>query len=92
MGDMKQFMEFEIIQKIVAQVMGIDTDIITEETSFADDLGADSLDIFQIIMAIEEHFEIEINDEDAESIVTVGDVVERIIKLGGSEVGSEGLR
>ncbi len=74
-------MEFEIIQKIVAQVMNVDEDSITEDTSFADDLGADSLDIFQIIMAIEEHFEVEVSDEDAQTIVTVGDAARKIAKL-----------
>ncbi|MCR5520420.1 MAG: acyl carrier protein [Lachnospiraceae bacterium] len=85
-------MEFEIIQRIVAQVMGIEEDSITEDTSFADDLGADSLDIFQIIMALEEQFEVEIDDEDAQSIFTVGDAARKIVKLGGSDFGGEGLR
>ncbi|MCR5829255.1 MAG: acyl carrier protein [Lachnospiraceae bacterium] len=82
-------MEFEIIQKIVAQVMGVEAESVGEDTSFADDLGADSLDVFQIIMAIEEQFEVEINDEDAQSIVTVGDAAKMIAKLGGGEVGSD---
>jgi acyl carrier protein len=77
------YMEFEIIQKIVAQVMGVEPESIDGDTSFSDDLGADSLDIFQIIMAIEEQFEIEISDEDAQSIVTVGDAARQIAKLGG---------
>ena len=51
---------------------------ITEDTTFVDDLGADSLDIFQIIMGIEETFDIEIDNEEAEKIVTVGDAVEQI--------------
>jgi len=71
-------MEFEKLQSIISEVLGIDADSITLETTFVDDLGADSLDIFQIIMAIEEEFEIEINNEDAESIVTVADAVEQI--------------
>jgi len=75
-------MEFDAIKKIVAQVMGVDPDSITEDTSFTDDLGADSLDIFQIIMAIEEQFEIEIDDEEAQQIVTVGDAAEQIAKYG----------
>lgn len=71
-------MEFEKLQKIISEVLNVDEDEITIETSFVDDLGADSLDIFQIIMGIEEEFEIEIANEDAEKIVTVGDAVEQI--------------
>lgn len=71
-------MEFEKLQEIICEVLDVDPDIITEDTTFVDDLGADSLDIFQIIMAIEEEFEIEIANEDAENIVTVGDAVEQI--------------
>ena len=56
----------------------MDADSITMDTTFVDDLGADSLDIFQIIMAIEEEFDIEIANEDAEKIVTVSDAVEQI--------------
>ena len=53
-------------------------DEITMDTTFVDDLGADSLDVFQIIMGIEEEFDIEISNEDAEKIVSVGDAVEQI--------------
>ena len=56
----------------------MDADDITMETTFVDDLGADSLDIFQIIMGIEEAFDIEIDNDDAEKIQTVGDAVEQI--------------
>ena len=56
----------------------MDASDITMETTFVDDLGADSLDIFQIIMGIEEEFDIEIDNDDAEKIVTVGDAVEQI--------------
>ena len=59
-------------------VMNIDTDMITEETTFVDDLGADSLDVFQIIMGIEEAFDIEISPEEAENITTVEEAVELI--------------
>lgn len=59
-------------------VLNVNPDEITMDTTFVDDLGADSLDIFQIIMGIEEAFDIEIANEDAESIVTVGDAVEQI--------------
>ncbi len=71
-------MEFEKIQQIIAEVLNIDADEITMETTFVDDLGADSLDVFQIIMGIEEEFDIEIPNEAAESIVTVADAVEQI--------------
>jgi acyl carrier protein len=71
-------MEFEKLKKIIAEVLSIDEDSISLETTFVDDLGADSLDVFQIIMAIEEEFDIEIANEAAEKIVTVGDAVEQI--------------
>lgn len=71
-------MEFEKIRKIISEQLHQPEENITEETSFQDDLGADSLDIFQIIMALEEEFELEISNEDAEGISTVGDVVEYV--------------
>ena len=73
-------MEFEKIKNIIVDVLNVDPSTITMETTFVEDLGADSLDVFQIIMALEEEFEIEIDNEDAEKIVTVGDVVEEIKK------------
>jgi acyl carrier protein len=71
-------MEFEKLQKIISEVLNVDPDEITMSTTFVDDLNADSLDLFQIIMGIEEEFDIEIANEDAENIVTVGDAVEQI--------------
>lgn len=71
-------MEFEKIKEIIAEVLNVDANEITMETTFTDDLGADSLDVFQIIMGLEEEFDIEIANEDAEKIVTVGDAVEQI--------------
>ena len=71
-------MEFEKIQKIISEVLGVDEDTVTMETTFVDDLGADSLDVFQIIMALEEEFDIEIANEEAEKIITVSDAVEQI--------------
>lgn len=71
-------MEFEKIKAIIAEVLNVDENEITMETTFTDDLGADSLDVFQIIMGLEEEFDIEIANEDAEKIVTVGDAVEQI--------------
>jgi len=73
-------MEFEKLKKIIAEVLNVDEEEITMETTFEDDLGADSLDIFQIIMGLEEEFDIEIANEEAENIVTVADAVEQIKK------------
>ena len=71
-------MEFEKLQQIISEVLNVDAEEITMDTTFVDDLGADSLDIFQIIMGIEEEFDIENSNEDAEKIVSVGDAVEEI--------------
>ena len=71
-------MEFEKLQQIISEVLNVDAEEITMDTTFVDDLGADSLDIFQIIMGIEEEFDIEISNENAEKIVSVGDAVEEI--------------
>ena len=71
-------MEFEKLQKIISEVLNVDAEEITMETTFVDDLGADSLDVFQILMGIEEEFDIEIANEAAEGIVTVADAVEQI--------------
>ena len=71
-------MEFEKLQGIIADVLNIEPEEVTMAATFVDDLGADSLDIFQIIMGIEEEFDIEIPNEAAEQIVTVGDAVEQI--------------
>ena len=73
-------MEFQKLKEIIVDVLNVDEDDIKMETTFVDDLGADSLDIFQIIMGIEEAFDVEIENEDAEKIVTVGDAVEQIKK------------
>ena len=70
-------MEFEKLKSIIMDVLNQDTQEITMESTFVDDLGADSLDIFQIIMGIEETFDIEIDNDEAEKIVTVGDAVEQ---------------
>ena len=71
-------MEFEKLQAIIAEVLNIEPEEVTMAATFVDDLGADSLDIFQIIMGIEEEFDIEIPNEAAEQIVTVNDAVEQI--------------
>ena len=71
-------MELEKLKKIIVEVLNVEEDGISGETTFIDDLGADSLDVFQIIMGIEEEFDIEIPTEEAEKISTVGDAVEQI--------------
>lgn len=71
-------MEFEKLKKVIAEVLNVDPDEITMDTTFLDDLGADSLDVFQIVMGIEEEFGIEIPAEKAEKISTVEEAVELI--------------
>lgn len=71
-------MEFEKLKKIIVEVLNVEESDVTMEATFVDDLGADSLDVFQIIMGLEEEFDIEIPNEEAEKIVTVADAVEQI--------------
>ena len=71
-------MEFEKLRKIIVEVLNVDENEVTMESTFIDDLGSDSLDVFQIIMGLEEEFDIEIPNEEAEKIVTVADAVEQI--------------
>ena len=71
-------MELEMLKTIIEKTLGRNMDAITEKTTFVDDLGADSLDIFQIIMGMEEEYDIELENEVAEQIRTVGDAVEAI--------------
>ena len=66
------------IKSIVVDQLGVDEDQVTEDASFVDDLGADSLDTVELIMAFEEEFDIEIPDEDAQKIKTVKDIIEYI--------------
>lgn len=80
-------MEFEKLKKVIAEVLNVDPDEITLETTFLDDLGADSLDVFQIIMGIEEEFDIEIPAEKAEKITTVEEAVELIKRIELNETG-----
>jgi acyl carrier protein len=68
----------ERVKQIVAEQLGVDEDQVTAEASFMDDLGADSLDTVELVMALEEEFDIEISDEDAEKIQTVQDAVDYI--------------
>ena len=69
---------FENVRDIIVETLGCEAEQVTLEASLSDDLGADSLDIFQIVMGIEEEFDIEIANEEAEHIVTVSDAVEEI--------------
>ena len=69
-------MEFEKLQGIIAEVLNIEPEDVTMAATFVDDLGADSLDIFQIIMGIEEEYDIELENEAVEQIQTVGDAIE----------------
>ena len=71
-------MEFEKLKQIVAEILSVDPRELTEETNFIDDLCADSLDLFELTMALEDEYGIEIPSEDLEKIVTVGDVVEYV--------------
>lgn len=72
---------FEKLKEIIIEQLGVEDEVaITMEATFADDLSADSLDIVELIMSLEEKFELEIPDEDAEKIVTVGDVVKYIVE------------
>ena len=73
-------MEFEKLQKIIAEVLNLSEEEIRPDSTFVDDLGADSLDVFQIIMGIEEEFDIQIDNEEAEKITTVQDAVDQIKK------------
>ena len=74
----------ERVKKIVIEHLGVDAEKVTEGASFIDDLGADSLDTVELVMAFEEEFGIEIPDDAAESIVTVGDAVKYIDKANAA--------
>lgn len=71
-------MAFDKVKKIVVEQLGVEENEVTMEASFIEDLGADSLDIVELIMALEEEFDLEIPDKEAEKIATVGDAVEYI--------------
>jgi len=68
----------ERVKQIIVEQLGVDEAEVTPTASFVDDLGADSLDTVELVMALEEHFDIQIPDEDAEKIVTVGDAIQYI--------------
>lgn len=71
-------MSFDKIKEIIVEQLGVESSEVKMEASFIDDLGADSLDIVELIMALEEEFDMEIPDEEAENIATVGDVINYI--------------
>ncbi len=79
----------EKIREIIIDQLGVNPEQITLEASFTDDLGADSLDAMELVMALEEEFGLEISQEDAEKIITVGDAVEYIIKRKEAEIEEE---
>ena len=72
--------KFEDIQEVVAEQLSIGKDEIKEDTKFSEDLGADSLDVVELVMALEEKFDIEIPDDDAEKLLTPKDVVDYLNK------------
>lgn len=74
----------EKVKEIIAKQLNLDVDEITESTSFKDDLGADSLDLFELVMAFEEEYDIEIPSEDLEGITTVSDII-KLMKDSGVE-------
>ncbi len=69
-------MELEKMKEVIANVLNVDPEEITPETTFTEDLGADSLDLFQIIMGLEDEFDVQIDPEKTENITTVGEAVE----------------
>ena len=75
--------EFEKVKEIIADVLNLDTDEIRMDTTFADDLGADSLDLYQILMGIEEEFGITVDQEKAEAVTTVAEALELIKSASG---------
>ncbi len=70
--------DFDKVKRIIIDQLGVEEAEVTEDASFVDDLGADSLDTVELVMALEEEFGIEIPDEDAEKIITVGDAIKYI--------------
>jgi acyl carrier protein len=85
MGETIMEDDFEKLKNIIADVLNVDPDEITEETTLTDDLGADSLDLYQILMGIEDEFGISADQEKVENIQTVGQALELIRKATGTE-------
>jgi len=75
----------EQVKKIIVEQLGVDESQVTGDASFIDDLGADSLDTVELVMAFEEEFDVEVPDEEAEKITTVRDAIEYIKKMAGEE-------
>ena len=73
----------EKMQEIIAEQLSVDADSITESSSFKEDLGADSLDLFELVMALEDEYSVEIPAEDLEQLATVGDVMNYLKSKGG---------
>ena len=73
----------KVVKEVVVEQLGVDAGEVTENASFVDDLGADSLDTVELVMAFEEKFGLEIPDDDAEKILTVGDAVTYIVSKKG---------
>ncbi len=71
-------MEFEKLKEIISQQLNIDESLITADTVLRDDLGVDSLELYEVLTAIEDEFDIEIDEDDVENIITVGDAVDYI--------------
>ncbi|MGF7143275.1 acyl carrier protein [Anaerotaenia torta] len=82
---MNKIMDFNKIKEVVAEQLGVDVTELTSETSLKEDLNADSLDLFQIIMSLEEEFGIEIPTEDTENIATIGDIEKYLTNRSGAE-------
>lgn len=76
-------MELEKLQQIIAEVLNVDASEVMPGTTFTEDLGADSLDLYQIILGVEDAFDIEIPQEEAEKIVTVADAIDLIQRVVG---------
>lgn len=75
-------MSINKLKEIIATQFGVEEDEITRETSFKNDLSADSLDLVELVMSLEDEYDVEIDDEDAEKIKTVGDALDYVEKLG----------
>ena len=75
-------MELEKLKEIIADVLNVEVNDITEDTTFVDDLGADSLDLFELVMALEDEYSVEIPAEDLENLATVGDVMNYLKNKG----------
>ena len=75
----------EKMKEIIAEQLSVEAETITETTSFKEDLGADSLDLFELVMSLEEEYNVEIPSEDLENLTTVGEVMDYLKKKGGEE-------